>query len=161
MISKLYDDFEKEKEKLKSAKEQEFEDEKERLLSARRSEDKQIMKNALLKAKTGSVRAAAELAKTRILDMDSADYSQLLKKLYEKTGAAGEISLNERDLGRVDKSVFVGSKISDKPAKIDGGFIMDCGKTVYDCTLGSMFEERYGEICDAVNKIYMEHNNEC
>ena len=43
------------------------------------------MKNALLKAKTGSVRAAAELAKTRILDMDSADYSQLLKKLYPVT----------------------------------------------------------------------------
>ncbi len=136
----------------------ELEKEAERIYSAEKSRNEQKLKTALLETKTRCIKNAAQNAKQKILSMPDSDYENFLKRQYEKvtTGEKGTVYLNERDKKRVKSDTFSGCTVSDKCIKTDGGFILEYDKVDYDCRIDSLFEEKYNEICDAVNSVYSE-----
>lgn len=133
----------------------ELDSETEQIYEKERMRDRQLLKNACLKAKTDSIKEVIVAAKEEICKMSDADYCDVVSGIYKSIGVkGGTVYLNERDKKRVKKSAFQGARIADECILTDGGFRLVFEGISYDCTIESIFEEKYSEICDRINAIY-------
>lgn len=148
-------EFDKEKETARKCFEKELDKETEKVYESGRSRDRQMIKNAEIRAKTDFVKEVINCAKKRISGLGDKEYSDFLKYLYKNCAEVqnGTIYLNEHDKKRVLKGTFGGAKVADETILVDGGFIAVCENVSYDCTLESIFEEKYNEICDKINAL--------
>lgn len=153
-ITHIREEFERENAKTRAEFEKNIEKETEQMYSAQDAERTQLMKTARLNARTAAVKTALKDARDKIIGMNTDEYFAFLKRVYDKIGqTGGTVYLNDRDGKCADKSIFAGSVVSDKPADISGGFIMDCGKISYDCSIEGIFEERRSELYDIAGEI--------
>lgn len=154
--TRLYRDFEAEKQKKREGFEKSVSDELEGIYSAQNVKMRQYARTVLLKAKANAIKSAADDAAKRVAELPDEEYLQFLERLYGKTDCknGGVIYLNERDKKRIKKGIFGKLKIADRCIDILGGFVLSDGDVEYDCTLEVISEERYGEICDSVSTVY-------
>ncbi len=157
-INTMYAEFDREKISIREKFEAELDSETERIYESERTKGRQLLKNASLKAKTDLVKEAINSAKKKICNLSDAEYSDVLSKLYKNCTDAekGVVYLNEQDKKRVKRGTFHNAKISNEPILTDGGFLIVCKNISYDCTLDSLFEEKYSEICDKINVLCRE-----
>ncbi len=139
-LAKMYADFEEEKKLLKSEKQQALEERIKELKRAHNAAVKKLSKDAASDARAQVLSDAEKKAKTAVLE--SSFYPDFLEKLYDKAGVSGEIFLNKKDLEHIGHKIFPGSKVSNTPVDIDGGFIMECADSVYNYSIDSIFEEK-------------------
>ena len=122
-------------------------------------------RQVLLQARQTLVSETIEAAKRRVLELPDAAYFDLLLQLFAKhapAGEAAELYLNARDLERLTEDVrarFAACseqqgghlQISEKPAAIDGGFVLKCGDIEENCSMEALFagniEQMQDEAC--------------
>lgn len=155
-VEVMHTEFEEEKRREKERFEKELAEETERIYVREGAKNRQLLKDAQLSARADSVKAAVNTAKKRIIALEDNSYADFCGRLYKNIGESGTVFLNERDKKRIKKDTFAGSKISDKDLSASGGFVLACGKIEYDCTVDSLFAEKYNEICDKISAVYAE-----
>ena len=120
-------------------------------------------RQALLGAVIGEVLDEAYRA---VMDLDDGSYFKLLEKLLEKhvLPGDGEICFSAEDLRRMPEgfeekisriaAAKGGSlKVSDRPAQMDGGFLLVYGGIEENCTIRAVFEAGKEEMSDRVNRM--------
>ncbi len=119
-----------------------------------RQEERQIM----LASKSKTILAITEEAKKRMKNMKRQEYKKALLKLIKmySEGKEGEIFFSKKDIDTVDGEIKEllekeKLKISGEPCSFENGFIIKYGKTEINCSIDSLFEEKYSELTDLVN----------
>ena len=103
-------------------------------------------------------------AKEKILNLPLNDYVDLLKKLYDnnKPTSDATIKFSKKDLERLPKELFSYMEknaetckvsISNEPANINGGFIVDFGNIVWNLSVDSLIDQNIDNIIDLTNNI--------
>ena len=123
-------------------------------------------KQAILAAKQEVLGGVLEAAYETIMNLDDAKYFEMLEKLLEKHALpeAGAICFSAKDLGRMpagfpDKIKNIAASkggsltVSEKPEKIDGGFLLVYGGIEENCTISAVFASRREEMSDQVNRL--------
>ena len=123
-------------------------------------------KQAILAAKQEVIGGVLEAAYETIMNLDDAKYFEMLEKLLEKHALpeAGAICFSAKDLGRMpagfpDKIKNIAASkggsltVSEKPEKIDGGFLLVYGGIEENCTISAVFASRREEMSDQVNRL--------
>lgn len=123
-------------------------------------------KQAILAAKQEVIGGVLEAAYDAVMDLDDADYFELLEKLLEKhvLPEAGVICFSAKDLGRMpagfpDKiSRIAAAKggslaLSGQPEEMDGGFRLVYGGVEENCAIRAVFASKREELSDRVNRL--------
>lgn len=123
-------------------------------------------KQAILAAKQEVIGGVLEAAYDAVMDLDDAKYFEMLEKLLEKHALpeAGVIWFSAKDLGRMpagfpekigDIAASKGGSltVSEKPGKMDGGFLLIYGGIEENCTISAVFASRKEELSDEVNRL--------
>lgn len=123
-------------------------------------------KQAMLAAKQEVISSVLEAAYNAVMNLDDTKYFEMLEKLLEKYALpeSGVISFSEKDLGRMpagfpDKvrniALSKGGSltVSEKPEKMDGGFLLVYGGIEENCTISAVFASRREELSDQVNRL--------
>ena len=123
-------------------------------------------KQALLAAKQEVLGGVLKAAYDAVMDLDDEKYFEMLEKLLEKNTLpeAGEIRFSAKDLGRMPAGFpdriknIAASKggsltVSEKPEKMDGGFLLVYGGIEENCTISAVFASKREELSDQVNRL--------
>lgn len=123
-------------------------------------------KQALLAAKQEVIGGVLEAAYNAVMNLDDIKYFEMLEKLLEKHALpeAGVICFSAKDLGRMPagfpekvKNIAVSKggslTVSEKPEKMDGGFLLVYGGIEENCTISAVFASRREELSDRVNRL--------
>lgn len=123
-------------------------------------------KQALLAAKQEVIGGVLKAAYDAVMDLDDEKYFEMLEKLLEKNtlSEAGEIRFSAKDLGRMPAGFpdriknIAASKggsltVSEKPEKMDGGFLLVYGGIEENCTISAVFASKREELSDQVNRL--------
>lgn len=131
------------------------------------SADRQNLRHSLLKARNDVIKSIIAEAKEHIKSMDGEKYTDILKKLIKNniSNDEGEIIFSKKDLKIVDDKFkeYIKEesrsklKVSDEIADIESGFIIRYGKIEINCSIDSIFEDKYNELSDLVNS-YLSSN---
>lgn len=121
-------------------------------------------KRIVLKGKNEAIDFIIEATKNEILNMDDAEYFDLIFKLVDKflESKPATIIFSDKDLKRMtyefrNELLSLAEKngsqltISQKGAKISGGFIINYGDIEENCSVDALFESFYDDISDKVN----------
>lgn len=151
--------FEAEKKAAAAAEEKKLKKEITAMYEREEAADRQLIRSAALSAKADAVAAAISAAKQKIVSLPDAEYKKVLSGLYEsvKPENGGKIFLSAADKKRLAGSlseIFRGAEIADEDAECGGGFVLSCGKIEFDCTLESIFADKYSDMCDRINALY-------
>lgn len=123
-------------------------------------------KQAYLAAKQEVIGAVLEKAYAAVMDLDVAEYFDMLEKLLLKYALpeAGEIRFSKKDLERMPEG-FTGKiktiaaekggslTLSDSAEDIDGGFLLVYGGIEENCTIKAVFDSKREELSDQVNRL--------
>lgn len=123
-------------------------------------------KQAILAAKQEVISSVLKAAYDAVMNLDDEKYFEMLEKLFEKNvlPEAGEIRFSAKDLGRMpadfpDKIKNIAASkggsliVSDKPEKMDGGFLLVYGGIEENCTISAVFASKREELSDQVNRL--------
>lgn len=123
-------------------------------------------KQAVLAAKQEVISEVLEEAYRTVMDLDDEQYFKLVEKLLEKhvLSGDGEICFSAKDLKRMpegfkEKAAGIAAakggslKISDRPAEMDGGFLLVYGGIEENCTIRAVFDAGREEMSDRVNRM--------
>lgn len=123
-------------------------------------------KQAVLAAKQEVIGGVLDKAYDAVMNLDDEKYFEMLEKLLEKHVLAeeGVICFSAKDLERMPegfpekvKSIAEskGGKLtlSEKPEKMDGGFLLVYGGIEENCTISAVFASRREELSDQVNRL--------
>lgn len=123
-------------------------------------------KQGLLAAKQEVIGGVLEAAYNAVMNLDDIKYFEMLEKLLEKHALpeAGVICFSAKDLGRMPagfpekvKNIAVSKggslTVSEKPEKMDGGFLLVYGGIEENCTISAVFASRREELSDRVNRL--------
>lgn len=152
---------EEEREKRKAEADERINEECERILRMGRGNDVREERQILLAAKSKAIKEIIEEAKDKMKNAERDRYLEILKKLLENSvsGKEGEIIFSERDKKLIDDGFIEECKqissgkltISNEVCNIDSGFIIRYGKIEINCSIDSIFEDKYNELTDLVN----------
>lgn len=103
-------------------------------------------------------------AKEKILNLPINEYADLLKKLYDNNKPTNDatIKFSKKDLEKLPKELFdymtsnssnCKVTISNEPANINGGFIVDFGDIVWNLSVDSLIDQNIENIIDLTNNI--------
>ena len=123
-------------------------------------------KQAHLKTKQEVIREVIQTAYEKVLNLDVEAYFSLLGKMLDKYVLPGEgvICFSKRDLERMPGE-FEGKiktaaaakggslVLSQKPAEIDGGFLLVYGGMEENCGIKAVFDSVKDELSDQVNRL--------
>lgn len=134
----------------------------EKVIERAEAANEQYLKQQLMITKMKFIDDVIKSAQEKIKAMSTDEYFAAMEKLAEVNAhkADGIIAFNKEDLARMpkdfaencSKKIDGGSvKLSDKPADIDGGFIISYGDVEENCSLDSIFRFKYDELCDIVS----------
>ena len=123
-------------------------------------------KQAVLAAKQEVIGGVLEKAYDAVMNLDDEKYFEMLEKLLEKHALAeeGVICFSEQDLERMPQGFpekirnIATSKggsltLSEKPEKMDGGFLLVYGGIEENCTIRAVFDSKREELSDQVNRL--------
>ena len=123
-------------------------------------------KQAVLAAKQEVIGGVLEKAYDAVMNLDDEKYFEMLEKLLEKHALAeeGVIRFSEQDLERMPQGFpekirnIAASKggsltLSEKPEKVDGGFLLVYGGIEENCTIRAVFDSKREELSDQVNRL--------
>ena len=123
-------------------------------------------KQAVLAAKQEVISGVLEAAYDAVMNLDDKKYFEMLEKLLEKHALAedGTICFSEKDLERMPEGFpekiksIAASKggsltLSEKPEKVDGGFLLVYGGIEENCTIRAVFDSKREELSDQVNRL--------
>lgn len=123
-------------------------------------------RQAILNAKYDIIEEVMDNALHTILAMPDDEYGEFLTGLLKANVREGDavMQLSSGDLGRISdkwkKSFVAAAKeggcsltIDDKPAEIEGGFILNYGGIEENCSLKALFREKKDKLTDAVGSI--------
>ena len=123
-------------------------------------------KQAVLAAKQEVIGGVLEKAYDAVMNLDDEKYFEMLEKLLEKHALAeeGVICFSEQDLERMPQGFpekirnIAASKggsltLSEKPEKMDGGFLLVYGGIEENCTIRAVFDSKREELSDQVNRL--------
>ena len=123
-------------------------------------------KQAILAAKQEVIGRVLVAAYETIMNLDAAKYFEMLEQLLEKHALpeAGAICFSAKDLGRMpagfpDKIKNIAASkggsltVSEKPEKMDGGFLLVYGGIEENCTLSAVFASRREQMSDQENRL--------
>ena len=123
-------------------------------------------RQALLGARGELVQEALAAAQDKLLDLNDTDYFAFLYRLFEKQEELhdGEILLSERDLSRLpadfEKTIAAaaekkGAKItlSKEPQAILGGFVLNYGGSLENCSVEAIFASEADALKDKVRAV--------
>lgn len=123
-------------------------------------------KQAVLAAKQAVISDVLDEAYRMVMGLDDEKYFKLLEKLLEKHVAPGEgeICFSAKDLKRIpegftEKIKSIASAkggsltVSDRPAEMDGGFLLIYGGIEENCTIRAVFDAGKEEMSDRVNRM--------
>ncbi len=129
--------------------------------------DKQTKRQILLKAKSDIIKSIIEDAKNTVKTMDTEKYTEIIKTILKNsvTDKCGEILFSAKDKKIVDDDFLKYVKeisnnqltVSEEAADIDSGFIIRYGKIEQNCSVDSIFEDKYNMLSDLVNE-YLSAN---
>lgn len=152
---------------LKKENEQKITADCEKVKQMAESADRQGMRHSLLKAKNDVIKRIIAEAKEHIKSMNGEKYTDILKKLIKNniSDEAGVIIFSKKDFSLVDESFKEYIKevsqskleVSKELADIESGFIIRYGKIEINCSVDSIFEDKYNELSDLVNS-YLSSN---
>lgn len=150
-------DTEKTADKMKSEHDILIKNECDRILQMAQSASRQSKRQAILKAKSDVISQIINDAKNSIKNMDKKEYVEMLKTILNNTSvdSEGEIIFSKEDRPLITNDFIAdkkGLKISDEYANIDAGFIIRYGKIEQNCSIDSIFEEKYNLLSDKVNE---------
>ena len=124
------------------------------------------MKQIMLRGKQDMMTEVIETAKDRLANLSDAEYADFIIKLFEKHKPSRNavLMLSDRDLKRLGNDTFDklkkiaeqnGAKlmISDKPADIKDGFILNYGGAEDNCTIEALMEQNMDDLLDKVKDI--------
>ncbi len=134
----------------------------EKVIERAEAANEQYLKQQLMITRMKFIDDVIKSAQEKIKAMSADEYFAAMEKLAEANAhkADGIIAFNKEDLARMpkdfaencSKKIDGGSvKLSDKPADIDGGFIISYGDVEENCSLDSIFRFKYDELCDIVS----------
>ena len=117
-----------------------------------------------LEMKNTAIFDTIEKAKNKILNMSVDEYVNVLKKLYDKNKPTSDaiVSFSKKDLERLPKDFFsyienggenCKVSVSNEPANISGGFIIDLGDVVWNLSIDSLVDQNMDNIIDLTNNI--------
>ena len=123
-------------------------------------------KQAHLKTKQEVIREVIQTAYEKVLNLDAEAYFSLLGKMLDKYVLPGEgvICFSKRDLERMPgefegkiktaaAAKGVSLVLSQKPAEIDGGFLLVYGGMEENCGIKAVFDSVKDELSDQVNRL--------
>ena len=117
-------------------------------------------RNKILKFKTEAIETVLGDIPIKLNSYDDAEYFLMLSRLLDKNALdkEGIINLNQRDIARINhifkkKIKSLGLKISENPADIDGGFILNYGGILINCSFKAMVNENREMLIDNINRI--------
>ena len=126
-------------------------------------------RRALLAARGELIGDALKIAYDKLLSLPESEYFAFLYRQLGREDLArnGELCLNGKDLKRrpadFDAKVAAAAKeqggtlsVSQKPAAIDGGFLLNYGGVTENCSFEAIFESRSDELKDAVRKVLFD-----
>ena len=155
---------------MRKASEEEILAESESIFSRAESSAAMQKRNIILKAKGEALDRAFAEAEAALCSLPEGEYLSLLSGIARPvlTGAGGTCSvrLNREDAARVGKALIkklssdypkVRFTLSDEPAKISGGMLLDLGDIDADCSIAALVaEHRAGlepTVCDVLFEI--------
>lgn len=150
-------DTEEKAAKMKAEHDELLKNECDKILQMAQSAARQQKRQAILKAKSDVIAQIINDAKNSIKNMDKKEYVALLKTLLNNIDISGEGELlfSKEDRPLITEDFITGKsglKISDEYADIDAGFIIRYGKIEQNCSIDSIFEEKYNLLSDKVNE---------
>lgn len=123
-------------------------------------------KQILLGKKQELISEVIKNAQESLYALPEAAYFELITKIYEKNviGRAGEISFNQKDLDRLPADLIASFRklaeekggsiaLSEKPADIDGGFILNYGGIEENCSFQALIDTSMEVLQDKVQKL--------
>ena len=150
-----------ERAKRKALFEEKINAECEKYLQMSSGQDKQEQRQILLSSRSQAIESIISEAKQRIKNAGKEEYISMFKKLLKNavTEKSGEILFSKHDkemidaetIGEIDTISKGLLKISHELAEADCGFILRYGKIEINCSVDSIFEDRYNELTDLVN----------
>lgn len=123
-------------------------------------------RQAVLKAKQEIISQLIDKAYEALCAKDGAAYFDLIRKMLEKfvQAKSGEICFSRKDLDRMPQGFaseiekIAESRggelhLSEKPVKLDGGFILVYGGVEENCSFKALLSARRDEISDKVHQL--------
>ena len=105
-------------------------------------------------------------ARNRLDNLSDDEYAAFIEKLFRKHVPSEDavLKLNERDLKRLPKETIdrmtaeakahgAVLKVSDKPADITDGFVLDFGGVEENCTTDALIEQNTDDLLDKIKDI--------
>ena len=106
-------------------------------------------------------------AKETILSQSDSDYFEMIKKMVSRFELTepGVISFAKRDLDRlpsglqesIKEAVGADVQVSDKPADIDGGFVLSYGGIEENCSIDAIFRSEREGLQDCISDILFKN----
>ena len=106
-------------------------------------------------------------AKETILSQSDSDYFEMIKKMVSrfKLPEPGVISFAKKDLDRlpsglqesIKEAVGTDVEVSDKPADIDGGFVLSYGGIEENCSIDAIFRSEREGLQDCISDILFKN----
>lgn len=134
----------------------------ERILQMGKAGDRQEIRQIALASKSKVIFEIIEEAKNKIKNLGIREYTTVLERLIEKFAEEkkGEILFSETDkkAAEVIKALLKEKnlELSGETASCDRGFVIRYGKIEINCSIDSVFEEKYSELTDLVNSVITE-----
>ncbi len=123
-------------------------------------------KQIMLEGKQELIGETIELLKGKLKSMDDAEYIEFISGLFKKHVPAKDavLKLGSNDLNRIPKDVLdgfvamasgAGAKltVSENPADIKNGFILDYGDIEENCTFDALVDQNIEELQDKVKSL--------
>lgn len=117
-------------------------------------------KKMILLEKQNHIKNLIDEAKNSIINLPDTRYFEVIFKMIEKSVSEGEgeIVFSERDKKRLPKDFSeklkkLSLKISEETRPFSGGFVLVYGGIEENCSLDVLFESKYDDLCDSVNKL--------
>ncbi|MBQ4424222.1 MAG: V-type ATP synthase subunit E [Lachnospiraceae bacterium] len=123
-------------------------------------------RQAILQTKGALVQEALDQAQDALLSLDDNAYFAFLLRLLEKQEDlhAGELCLNAKDLARrpadfekkiaaIAEEKGVSLTLSDQPANIGGGFLLNYGGSLENCSVEAILESEEDALKDRIRAV--------
>lgn len=133
----------------------------EKIIQMAESENRQLKRQSILFAKSSAISHIIYDTKKAVKEMKNNEYKNILLTILKNSVSdkEGEILFSENDkkiidddfINEIDKISGGKLKISDNFCDIDGGFIIKYGRIEINCSIDSIFEEKYSQLTDLVN----------
>lgn len=136
------------------------------ILSRAESANAIEIKNSILLKKQDIIKKAVANTQNYICELPDSEYFDIILKMVKKYAPkkSGDVQFNKADLARLPKDFeaamntalndsSVSLKISDKPADINGGFILCYGGVEENCSFKALFESAADELSDKAHTL--------